>query len=233
MKTAHVLVVEDEPKIAALLLDYLHRDHYAVSLLNSGLPVMDRIRAATPSLILLDIMLPDMDGICLCREIRQISTVPIIMLTARIEEADRLRGFELGADDYVCKPFSPREVMARVAALLRRAGQQHPAPTTATEYTWGLHLEPNSHRAVLNGQELMLTPVEFRLLRQFHGQPNTVLSRESLLENLYDDHRVVTARTVDSHIKNLRSKLQAAAPAHRPIQAVYGVGYRFQPPRVG
>ncbi|MCG5509117.1 response regulator [Ectothiorhodospira lacustris] len=225
--TAHVLVVEDEPKIAGLLSDYLHRDHYTVSLLDSGQPVMDRLRAAPPNLILLDIMLPDMDGMRLCREIRQISTVPIIMLTARIEEADRLRGFELGADDYVCKPFSPREVMARVRALLRRAGQEPIPSTMSTGDTRGLHLEPTCHRAVFNGRELTLTPVEFRLLQQFHGHPNTVLSRENLLDSLYDDHRVVTARTVDSHIKNLRRKLQAVAPGHRLIQAVYGVGYRF------
>ncbi|WP_246828288.1 response regulator [Ectothiorhodospira sp. PHS-1] len=227
MTRAHVLVVEDEPKIAALLSDYLHRDHYTVSLLDSGQPVMDRLRATPPNLILLDIMLPDMDGMRLCREIRQISAVPIIMLTARIEEADRLRGFELGADDYICKPFSPREVMARVRALLRRVGQGPIPPSMHTRDALGLHLEPACHRAVFNGRELTLTPVEFRLLQQFHDQPNTVLSRESLLDGLYDDHRVVTARTVDSHIKNLRRKLQAAAPGHRLIQAVYGVGYRF------
>lgn len=224
---AHVLVVEDEPKIAALLSDYLHQEHYTVSLLDSGLPVMDKVRTDPPSLILLDIMLPDMDGMGLCREIRRISALPIIMLTARIEEADRLRGFELGADDYVCKPFSPREVMARVRALLRRVGQEPIPPSMHTQDALGLHLEPTRHRAVFNGRELTLTPVEFRLLQQFHDQPNTVLSREDLLDGLYDDHRVVTARTVDSHIKNLRRKLQAAAPGHPLIQAVYGVGYRF------
>lgn len=225
---AHVLVVNDEPKITALLSDYLHRERYTVGLLNSGHLVLGRVRTDPPNLILMDTMLPDMDGMCLCGEIRRISAVPIIMFTARIEESERLRGFELGADDLICKPFSPREVMARVRALLRRAGQGQSA--LAAMNARGLHLEPTHHRAILNGHELTLTPVEFRLLQQLHAHPNTALSRESLLDGLYDDHRVVTARTVDSHIKNLRRKLQAAAPGHRLIQAVYGVGYRFTPP---
>jgi len=222
---AQILLVEDEPKIASLLSDYLEQAGYDTQHLDRGDEVIDVIKADPPDLILLDIMLPGVDGLTLCREIRAFSAVPIIMLTARVEELDRLLGLELGADDYICKPFSPREVMARIKALLRRV--QLSQASTATPIK-GLVLEPDNYRALLDGRDLGLTAVEFRLLSQLYSQPGRVFSREQLLNQLYDDHRVVTDRTVDSHIKNLRRKIQQIAPGRNLIRSIYGVGYRLE-----
>jgi len=222
---AQILLVEDEPKIASLLSDYLEQAGYDTQHLDRGDEVIDVIKADPPDLILLDIMLPGVDGLTLCREIRAFSAVPIIMLTARVEELDRLLGLELGADDYICKPFSPREVMARIKALLRRV--QLSQASTATPIK-GLVLEPDNYRALLDGRDLGLTVVEFRLLSQLYSQPGRVFSREQLLNQLYDDHRVVTDRTVDSHIKNLRRKIQQIAPGRNLIRSIYGVGYRLE-----
>jgi len=222
---AQILLVEDEPKIASLLSDYLEQAGYDTQHLDRGDGVIDVIKADPPDLILLDIMLPGVDGLTLCREIRAFSAVPIIMLTARVEELDRLLGLELGADDYICKPFSPREVMARIKALLRRV--QLSQASTATPIK-GLVLEPDNYRALLDGRDLGLTVVEFRLLSQLYSQPGRVFSREQLLNQLYDDHRVVTDRTVDSHIKNLRRKIQQIAPGRNLIRSIYGVGYRLE-----
>jgi two-component system, OmpR family, response regulator BaeR len=148
--------------------------------------------------------------------------VPIVMLTAKVEEIDRLLGLELGADDYICKPFSPREVVARIKAILRRARSRTDIHSTA------LKINDDAHRATFNGVALDLTPVEFRLLRTLAAAPGRVFSRDRLLDNLYLDHRVVTDRTVDSHIKNLRRKLEQAAPGHDPIRSIYGVGYKLE-----
>ncbi|MEW5823596.1 MAG: response regulator [Pseudomonadota bacterium] len=228
--TPLILLVEDEPKIARLLEDYLHNAGYRTHHLDDGLAVLPWVQAQTPAqtpdLILLDIMLPGRDGLTLCRELREHSPAPILMLTARVEEIDRLLGLELGADDYICKPFSPREVVARVKAHLRRIERlKTPLPDTSDS---GLKLDLNGYRASLDGQALDLTPVEFRLLATLSAQPGRVFSRDQLLDRLYDDHRVVTDRTVDSHIKNLRRKLQSLAPQREFIHSVYGVGYRFE-----
>ena len=218
-----MLIVEDEPKLAALLADYLDRAGYHTRRLAEAPGVVETVRREPPSLILLDLMLPGGDGMAICREIRAFSGVPIIMLTARVEEIDRLLGLELGADDYICKPFSPREVVARVRAVLRRglpAGG--PAPM-------GLVLDEAGYRASLDGAALDLTPVELRLLAALAAQPGRALSRGGLLDRLYPDHRVVSDRTVDSHVKNLRRKLQALRPeGGDPIRPVYGVGYRLE-----
>jgi len=222
---AQILLVEDEPKIASLLSDYLEQAGYDTQHLDRGDEVIDVIKADPPDLILLDIMLPGVDGLTLCREIRAFSAVPIIMLTARVEELDRLLGLELGADDYICKPFSPREVMARIKALLRRVQLSQGSAATPIK---GLVLEPDNYRALLDGRDLGLTVVEFRLLSQLYSQPGRVFSREQLLNQLYDDHRVVTDRTVDSHIKNLRRKIQQIAPGRNLIRSIYGVGYRLE-----
>lgn len=222
---SRILIVEDEPKLAALLADYLHASGYTTEWLAEGPPVVEAVRARAPDLVLLDVMLPGRDGLDICRELRQFSQVPIIMLTARVEEIDRLLGLELGADDYICKPFSPREVVARVKALLRRAnGGVTTAPATPAS---ALVIDADTHTAQLDGQTLDLTPVEFRLLNALASAPKQIFSRDKLLDHLYDDHRVVTDRTVDSHVKNLRRKLEAVRADGETIRSIYGVGYRL------
>jgi two-component system response regulator BaeR len=183
--------------------------------------VVPEVRARPPALLLLDLMLPGRDGLAICRELRGFTQLPIIMVTARVEEIDRLLGLELGADDYICKPFSPREVVARVKAVLRRQA-------TGGGPAQGLQVEPQAWRAELDGHKLDLTPVEFRLLETLAAHPGRVFSRAALLERIYDDHRVVSDRTVDSHVKNLRRKLAEAAPGRELLHSVYGVGYRLE-----
>ena len=220
LSSADILVVEDEPKLAALLRDYLQAAGHRVTCLDDGLAVVPAVRAAEPQLILLYIMLPGRDGLDICRELRSFSEVPIMLITARVEEVDRLLGLDLGADDYICKPFSPREVMARVRAILRRCPPQA---------SGGLQLDAATYRASYSGVELDLTPVEFRLLHCLAATPGRVYSRDQLMNRLYDDHRVVTDRTVDSHVKNLRRKLEQVAPGQELIHSIYGVGYKLEP----
>jgi two-component system response regulator BaeR len=223
---ADVLIVEDEPKMAALLADYLRAAGHHPRHIANGLEVIPAVRVQRPDLILLDIMLPGLDGFSICRELRSFSDVPIIMLTARTEEADRLQGLDGGADDYIGKmPFSPREVMARVRAMLRRTRGALPKQVEKP-----LQIDETRYRASLHGQLLDLTPVEFRLLRALAEAPGRVFSREQLLQHVHDDHRVVTDRAVDSHIKNLRRKLETAHADGTLIHSVYGVGYRFDWP---
>lgn len=216
MSAPRILLVEDEPKLAALLVDYLVAAQYQVEHIDDGLRAMNVLRDRQPDLLILDLMLPGRDGLSICRELRTFSQVPVIIVTARVDEIDRLLGLELGADDYICKPYSPREVVARVKAILRRSG---------LAVQTGLSLETASYRASFNGVALELTPVEFRLLHALYNRPGQVLSRDQLMNHLYDDHRVVTDRTVDSHVKNLRRKLQSISPEQDPIRSIYGVGY--------
>jgi two-component system, OmpR family, response regulator BaeR len=217
-----ILLVEDEPKLASLVGDYLQAAGYAWQWVADGREAVPVVKAEQPDLILLDLMLPGRDGLEICREVRGFSDVPIIMLTARVDEIDRLLGLELGADDYICKPFSPREVVARVKAILRRV-------RNGVEYNnASLRIDEATHTAVFHGVVLELTPVEFRLLKTLAASPSRVFSRDRLLDNLYIDHRVVTDRTVDSHIKNLRRKLEQAAPGQDPIRSIYGVGYKLE-----
>ena len=217
-----ILIVEDEPKLAALMQDYLVAAGHTTLCLDNGLQVVPAVRAHDPKLILLDLMLPGRDGMQLCQDLRGFSAVPIIMITARVEEVDRLLGLELGADDYICKPFSPREVVARVKAILRRSPQL--LGTGAPR----LLIDEARYQASLDGIALDLTPLELRLLNTFARAAGRVFSRDQLLDHLYSDHRVVTDRTVDSHIRNLRRKLEQVCPGETPIESLYGVGYRFQ-----
>ena len=238
-----ILVVEDEPKLASLLADYLRAEHYHVDLLDEGTGVVARVRENPPDLLLLDIMLPGKDGITVCREIRAFSDLPVIMITARVEEIDRLLGLEMGADDYICKPFSPREAVARVKALLRRTyhtavpPKNPPVPgsaategNAATRTTPAIQVDEETYQAQYKGQPLDLTPAEFRLLRLFTVSPGKVFNRDRLLSALHADNRVVTDRTIDTHIKNLRRKLQQVHPQKDCITSIYGVGYRFEQP---
>ena len=220
-----ILIVEDEPKIAGLLEDYLlSHGGYRCRTVYRGDEALEAFHASPTDLVLLDLMLPGLDGIEVCKRLRAESTVPIIMLTARTEEIDRLLGLELGADDYICKPFSPREVVARVKAVLRRTKMD---PANAPHD--GFLLDRECFVASLNGLPLDLTPVEFALLEALHTRPGRVLTREQLLDHMYDDYRVVSDRAVDTHIKNLRKKIGAAAPDLEPIESVYGLGYRYNP----
>ena len=218
-----ILIVEDEPKLAALEADYLRSAGYDTHAIGNGAEVVPWVRANPPDLILLDLMLPGRDGLDICKELRtavdpRIRDVPIVMVTAKVEEIDRLIGLDLGADDYVCKPFSVRELVARVRAILRRRG----APTA------GLAFNEEKHLVQLDGKPLDLTPVEFRLLSMLASSPGRVFSRAKLLERLYEDRRVVTDRTVDAHIKNLRRKLEAARPGDELVRSIYGVGYKLE-----
>jgi two-component system response regulator BaeR len=215
---SRILIVEDEPKLAALEADYLKAAGYDTHCIADGAAVVPWVRSESPDLILLDLMLPGRDGLAICRELRTFSDVPIVMVTAKVEELDRLIGLDVGADDYVCKPFSVRELVARVRAILRRAR----APGA------GLVLDPQAHTARLDGHELDLTPVEFRLLATLVSAPGRVFSRSKLLERAYEDHRVVGDRTVDAHIKNLRRKLEAVRPGEELVRSIYGLGYKLE-----
>ncbi len=215
-----ILVVEDEPKLAELVADYLKAAEYDTHVIADGLAVVPWAKANVPDLVVLDLMLPGRDGLEICKEIRSFSDVPIVMVTARVDEIDRLIGLEAGADDYVCKPFSVRELVARVKALLRR-------PRVSIRET-NLVLDEDRHQASLDGKALDLTPVEFRLLAALAESPGKVLSRDKLLERLYADHRVVGDRTVDAHVKNLRRKLTDARPGSDLLRSIYGVGYKLE-----
>ncbi len=223
-----ILIVEDETRLAALLADYLKAAGFETHRIAEGPPVADWVRLHQPALVLLDLMLPGRDGLEVCRDVRAFSRVPIIMTTARVEEIDRLLGLELGADDYVCKPYSPREVVARVRAVLRRA-----APSGEAEGGL-LSLDEGSLRVRTGGREIELTAVEFALLATLHAAPGRIFSRDRLMDRIYDDHRIVSDRTVDSHVKKLRRKLEELAPELELIHSVYGVGYRYEErPREG
>jgi len=219
---AHVLVVEDEAKLAALLRDYLQASSYRVTVLGEGNGVVAWVREHAPDAIVLDLMLPGVDGLTLCREIRAFSSVPMLMATARVEEIDRLLGLELGADDYVCKPYSPREVVARVKAVLRRVQAVRRGDAAP------LVFDEERQEARLHGRVLPLTPVELRLLRALAQRPGRVFSRGQLIDALYLDHRVVSDRTVDSHVKNLRRKIAETCGGLDPVSSIYGLGYKLE-----
>ena len=218
-----ILIVEDEPKLAELLADYLRQSGFEVRLVADGMAAVPAIHEQKPDLVLLDLMLPGKDGMEICKEVRRFSSVPIIMATARVEEIDRLLGLEFGADDYICKPYSPREVVARVKAVLRRGG-------AAAESNHGLVLDEARYRALLHGVELDLTAVEFKLLAILFASPGRIFSRDQLMDRIYPDERIVSERTIDSHIKKLRKKLSLAAPDEELIHSVYGVGYKYELP---
>lgn len=222
--TARVLIVEDEPKLATLMRDYLVADGFAVDWLDHGSTVVDAVKAAPPDALLLDLMLPGKDGFAICKELRAFTDLPIIMVTARVEEIDRLIGLDMGADDYVCKPFSPRELVARVKALLRRAGRAQQTSAVASV----LHLDSDRFEARYHGVVVPLTAVEFRLLEALVAARGRVLSRNQLMDAAYVDHRVVSDRTVDSHVKNLRKKLTDIRDEDDPIRSIYGMGYKLE-----
>ncbi|TXR51928.1 response regulator [Reinekea thalattae] len=221
-----VLVIEDEPKIIEILQTYMEREGYQVSVLSDGADAVEVIKQTEPEFIILDLMLPNKDGFTICKEVRQFSTVPIIMLTARVDEIDRLMGLEFGADDYVCKPFSPREVVARMRTIMRRMeASLHKEEELAYQ---GVTLNVDRFQCQVGGQLVELTPVEFRLLQTLLARPGVVHSRELLMKVCYVDERVVSTRTIDSHVKNLRSKLSNAMHGKDLLHSIYGVGYKLE-----
>ncbi|WP_290537691.1 response regulator [Alcanivorax sp.] len=220
-----ILIVEDEPRLSQLMADYLQHAHFLTEQTDSARTAMTLAKKEHFQAILLDLMLPDGDGLEVCKAIRQHSQVPILMVTARVDEVDRLLGLELGADDYICKPFSPREVVARIKAVLRRANPQldSTAPT--------LTLDEERYEAVMGKQRVALTAIEFALLATLARHPGRIWSRDQLMDEIYQDHRVVSDRTIDSHIRKLRRKLNDGDDqSHDWIGSVYGVGYRLEQP---
>ncbi len=221
---SRVLVVEDDPKIAALLLSYLRDEGLDATSAHDGHEALRLIQQQTPDAVVLDWMLPGMDGIALCQAVRAFSDVPLLMLTARVDELDRLLGLNTGADDYVCKPFAPREVVARVRALLRRSQ----GLLKATPSLWAV--DEASFRIRWRSEWLNLTRIEFMMLRLLLSRPGRVYSRAQLLATVHDSQRDISDRAIDTHVKNLRKKIQAVDADCDCIASVYGVGYRFDVP---
>lgn len=220
-----ILVVEDEVAIADVLVEYLRHAGYKPSHVADGIAAVEAIRSAPPDLVVLDIMLPGMDGMAVCRELRRFSTIPVIMVTARVEEIDRLLGLEVGADDYICKPFSPREVVARITSLLRRVEWASSVPVFEQAR---VEMDDASQRVSINGCRLPLTPTEFRLMRLLASSPGRIYSRAQILDLAYQGEQDVSDRIIDSHVKNIRKKISAVLPDMEIIHSVYGVGYRYE-----
>jgi two-component system, OmpR family, response regulator BaeR len=219
-----ILIVEDEIKLAELLRDYLEREDFSVSIMGNGLTVAEEVRRNPPDLIMLDLMLPGKDGLAVCREVRAFSQTPIIMVTARVEEMDRLLGLEMGADDYICKPFSPREAVARVKAVLRRSVAQ---PEEKVIKAGQFMMDTQAHLVTVGGRELTLTPSEFTLLQVMMSRPDRVFSRADLAYKAQGYEFDGYERTIDTHIKNLRKKIAEKSPDLSVIHTVYGIGYKF------
>jgi two-component system alkaline phosphatase synthesis response regulator PhoP len=220
-----ILVVDDEPKIVKQARDYLERSGYRVFEASDGKTALAQARHEQPDLVVLDLNLPEMDGLDVCRTLRRESDVPIIMLTARVDEADRLIGLELGADDYITKPFSPRELVARVRAVLRRmrGGVHQPGLIHAGD----LEVDLRGHRVTRAGETLDLTRSEFNLLALLAQHPGQTFTREQLLDRLHGVAYDGYDRSVDAHVKNLRRKLEPDSSDPRYVLTVYGVGYKF------
>lgn len=217
-----VLIIEDEDKLANLLADYCRHAGYQATVCDRGHAGLQHLREQGAEVVLLDLMLPDGDGLDICKEIRRFSNVPILIISARVDELDRLLGLELGADDYICKPFSPREVIARIKVILRRLQQTFDGDSSS-----GLSLDADRLSLSFNGQSLALTAVEFALIQTLADRPGFIRSRQQLMDRIYDDHRIVSDRTIDSHVKKLRQKLAELFPNIQFIDSVYGAGYRL------
>lgn len=226
MTKQHILIVEDELKIANLISKYLELEGYLSTHVIDGNEATNTYKKCQADLVILDLMLPNKNGIEICKKLRETSNVPIIMLTARVEEIDKLIGFDAGADDYVCKPFKPKELMARVKALLKRANLSQPKATSVIE-KGTVKLDTNSHKVFVKNQEITLTLNEFNLLKIFLECPNKVFSRQELLKITQGKYFESYERTIDSHIKNLRKKLNKVDEHTHYIKSIYGVGYQY------
>jgi len=218
-----VLVVEDEREIAAQVAKYIVREGYKSIVLNSGEMVIETVKKELPDIIILDVMLPIKDGVTCCKEIRAFSDIPIIMLTARKTENDRIIGLQAGVDDYVCKPFSAKELMLRIQAVLKRSG------VLSDEVPSGLQLDKNGYLLKYNGEEVKLTHLEFSLLNLLVKKPGRIFSREQIIEFAYNNDRDISDRAIDSHIKNIRKKIRSINIEQNVIETTYGAGFRFVP----
>lgn len=223
MTQNQILIVEDEATIAKVLTLYCEQEGFQVKHLSNGNDVVDYIKNNSIDVMLLDLMLPGIDGITLCREIRQFSEMAIIIITAKSEVADRLLGLELEADDYICKPFSPREVIARVKAVLRRINT---TSNGVIKYA-GFTLNPHSFELWLESTLVELTPSEFKIFELLLSNTNRVFTRDEILNCAYNDTTILTDRNIDTHIKNIRKKVKEVDPSKKPIISIYGVGYKF------
>ncbi|WP_165855700.1 response regulator [Marinobacter sp. JSM 1782161] len=221
-----ILLIEDEIELASILGEYLHQHGFEVTHLTDGHLATQTILSHPWDMVLLDLGLPRADGIDICRRVRQTSHVPIIMITARVEEVDRLIGLELGADDYICKPFSPREVVARVKTVMRRTAAASPL----SDGRPGLTLDEGTLTAAYDGSRVQLTLVEWRILSALCSQSGRIFSRDQIMSHAYDDQRVVNDRTIDSHINKVRKKLFSLT-GQDIIHSVYGVGYKLELPQ--
>ena len=238
-----VIIVEDQEKIAQILVEFFALDGFETLVIKDGKDAVATILDRSPTAVILDLMLPHKDGLTICREVRQESNVPILMLTARVDEIDRLMGLEIGADDYVCKPFSPREVVTRIKVILRRGEAVTKDQELHIRYK-NIHINLDKFSCKVSEQLVELTPVEFRLLSTLIKKPGNVFSRDTLMNTCYEDERIVSTRTIDSHMKNLRNKLSGVCHDEENgvqentgtnkndnsdkcvIHSVYGIGYK-------
>ncbi len=216
-----ILVVEDQPDLAALLKDYLENANFRVHIISDGCAVIAWVKEFFPSVILLDLMLPGKDGLQVCREIRSFSQAPIMITTAKVDELHRIVGLEAGADDYLCKPYSPREAVARVKALLRRGA-------ISDISTQLIQVASDALRVCVAGINSPLTGVESDLFKLLFDSPRRIFSRREIMSSIYNDYRIVSDRTIDSHIKKLRKKIHHHLPGYEVIHSVYGAGYKYQ-----
>jgi two-component system response regulator ResD len=224
-----ILVVDDEPSISEVVTIYLQRAGYQVTVARDGQAALEAIEQRPPDLVVLDLMLPKVDGLEIARRVRAQGDTPIIMLTARREESDRITGLEIGADDYVVKPFSPQELVSRVKAVLRRARGSAPGDTERAIEFEGLRIDPKTHLVVVKGNEESLTAKEFDLLWLLARHPRQVFSREQLLDLVWGMTEYVDPSTVTVHVRRLREKIEPDPSNPHHIQTVWGVGYKFEP----
>ncbi|WP_213012493.1 response regulator transcription factor [Paractinoplanes toevensis] len=227
---AHVLVAEDDAKQAELVRRYLEHDGHTVTVVGDGRAALDEWRRRDPDLLVLDVLMPRMDGLDVCRVLRSESNLPVLMLTARAGENDLLLGLDLGADDYLTKPYSPRELVARVRSLLRRTGAARSAPPDRSLRVGSLLIDPVRHEVRVADREIDCTPGEFELLSALASEPGRVFTRAQLLRRLHGFDRYVTVRTVDVHVMNLRKKIEADPRNPELLMTVYGVGYKLCAP---
>lgn len=225
---AFVLVAEDDEKQAELVRRYLRYEDHSVLVVSDGRAAIDHVRARRPDLLILDVMMPELDGLDVLRTLRRDYDVPVLMVTARSTAEDKLAGFDLGADDYLVKPYDPRELMARVRSLLRRARQADADGARVLPLRVGaVLLDQIRHEVRLNGLRIECTPAEFRMLEALMSSPGRVFSRRQLLDQAHGPDSFVTERTADAHVKNLRRKIEANPREPAYIQTVYGVGYKM------
>ena len=222
-----VLIVEDDMHTTELVRMYLARDGHRVLAAADGLKGLQMAAEARPDLVVLDLMLPELDGMEVCRQLRESSDVPVIMLTARVDEADRLAGLDLGADDYVTKPFSPKELAARVRAVLRRAVREAAQDGPERLERGQIAVDARARAAYTGGRAVVLTPTEFRILAMLIREPQRVFTRDEIIDRVFGYDFDGFDRTVDAHVSNLRRKLKTNGDRSSYISTVYGVGYRF------